>query len=260
MNRMSWTLSSRGTTLVVLLALAFAAAGTAGALSVSDQTAFNESRVGESVETTVVIEDPFTEQPDQWTLNAETELRNVSWVVTTLDQGEQVNQGTYGGQSFSQNLNVDNGGDEVRIEITGDTPPVENYTYDPVERYTLWRLEAVSGDSTTTLNESQVHHYTNESKEARNAIDSAVETINETGGNSEARSTLNNSISAYDNNNFGNAVDLANEAENQAEQAEQSAQRTQLLIYGAIAVVVVVLVGGGIYYWQSQKDDYGKLQ
>lgn len=262
MTRMSWIRSSKGTTLVVLLALALAAVGTAGAITVDDQSTFNESRVGESVSTTIVIEDPFEGDAvsETWTLNASTELRNVRWTVTVLEQGNQINETVYGDQRFQQELSLDNGGDEIRIELTGDTPPVNNYTYRPVETYVLWDLNAISGNSETGLGAREVHHYTNDSKDARLAIDNATRAIDEAGGNPDARDTLNNSVSAYENGNFGNAVDLAEEAQSQAQQAEQSQQQTQLLLYAAVAVVVLLLVGGGVYYWQSQKDDYGKLQ
>lgn len=262
MRKMSWTPSFRVATLVALFALAFglAAVAPAAGLSVSDETEFNESRVGETVETTVVVEDPFQNQPDQWTLRASTELENVSWVVTVSQQGNQVSQETYGGQSFEQDLNFDSGGDEVRIEVTGEVPAVDNYTYEPRETYALWELEAITGDSESALNESAVHHYTNDSRDARQAIDEATVAINESGNPQEARTTLNSSISAYNNGNFGNAVDLAERAQDEAEQAQQSQQRTQMLIYAAIAVVVLLLVGGGVYYWRQQQDEYGKLQ
>ena len=260
MRKMSWTPSSRTATLVVLVALALAAVAPAAALSISDETEFNESRVGETVETTVVIEDPFEDQADQWTLVASTELENVSWVVTILQQGNQVDQSTYGGQSFEQDLALENGGDEVRIDVTGDVPPVDNYTYEPLETYTLWEFDAVTGDSESDLNASEIHHYTNDSRDARASIDEAARVINESGNPQEARDTLNNSISAYNNGNFENANDLAGQAQDEAEQTEQTQQRNQTLIYAVVAVLVLVLVGGGIYYWQSQQDDYGKLQ
>lgn len=257
---MSWIRSSKSTTLVVLLALSLTAVGTAGAISVSDESGLEESQVGETVEATVVIEDPFQEQPDAWTLRASTELENVSWVVTVLQQGNRVSQEQYGDQTFEQELDLENGGDEVRIELTGDTPAVENYTYEPRETYTLWDLTSIEGNSESDLNASEVHHYTNESREARNAIDEAAVAINESGGNQEARNLYNRSISAYNSGNFPNAKDLAGDAQNQAEQAQQSQEQTQMILYGVGAILVLALVGGGIYYWRSQQSEPSKLQ
>jgi len=259
MIKMSWIRSSKGATLVALLALLLAVAGPAGALTVTDETDFQESRVGETVSTTVVIDDPFTEN-EQWTLRGVTELENVSWTVSVLDQGNQLNQTVYGEQTFEQELALDNGGDQIELELTGTTPAVENYTYDPPQSYVLWELVSITGSSESTLNATSVHHYTNDSDDARNDIDDAVAAINESGGNAEAQDTLNSSISSYDNGNFQNARDLASDAQNQAESAQQSQQQTQTLIYAAVAVVVLALVGGGIYYWRSNQGPESKLQ
>ena len=260
MTKMSWIRSSKGATIVALLALLLAAAGPAGALTVTEDTDFTDSRVGTTVSTTVVIEDPFTDQPDEWTLRGSTELDNVSWVVTVLDQNNQVNQNQYSEQTFEQTLNLDNGGDEIEISLTGDTPAIQNYTYDPPQRYTLWELVAITGNSESTLNSTEIHHYTNDSREARNAIDNATMAINESGGNPEARDTLNSSVSSYDNGNFGNAIDLANDAQSQAEEVEQSQQQTQTLLYAGAAVLVLALIGGGVYYWRANQGPDTKLQ
>jgi len=259
MIKMSWIRSSKGATLVALLALLLAVAGPAGALTLTDETDFQESRVGETVSTTVVIEDPFTDQPDEWTLRGTTELTNVSWVVTVRQQGNQVNQSQYSDQTFEEPLALDNNGDEVRIELTGDTPAVENYTYDPPQSYVLWDLVAVTGNSESTLNTTSVHHYTNESDGARNAIDEAATAVN--GSDSqEAQDQLDRAIEAYNGGQFGLANNTAQDAKNQAESAEQSQQQTQTLIYVAVALVVLALVGGGIYYWRSNQGPDTKLQ
>ena len=259
MMRMSWIRSSKGATLVALFALLLAAAGPAGALTISDQTDFEDSRVGETVSTTVVIEDPFTDQPDEWTLRGSTELENVSWTVTVLQQGNQINETVYGDQTFEQTLSLDNGGDEVRIDLVGDTPAVENHTYDPRETYVLWDLVSVTGSSESTLNTSTVHHYTNDSREARNAIDNATMAVNGS-GNQDARDQLNRSTEAYDGGQFDLAIDTAQDARDTAEQAEQSQQQTRTLIYAAIARVVLAMLGGGVYYWRANQDEPTKLQ
>ncbi|MFB6087803.1 MAG: hypothetical protein ABEJ85_04720 [Haloarculaceae archaeon] len=257
---MSWIRSSKGIALVVLFTVSLAAVGGAVAMSVTADGVPQESRVGESVNATITIEDPFVNQPDQWTLQGSTELRNVSWQVTILQQGETVADKTYGKQQFSQQLDAKNGGDTIRIHIQGDTPPIENFTFRPNETYTLFDLDKKVGNNVEDINASSVHHYTNKSKSARNAILEAKRTINETNAGQDARNLLNSSISSYNSGNFPNAKKLANEAQKKARQAEQSAQQTQMLLYGAIGIVVVALVAGGIYYWRSQQDEYGKLQ
>ena len=256
---MSWIRSSKSAALVVLLALSLAV-GTAGAISVSPGEVPNETQVGETVTTTVTIEDPFVDMPDQWTLQGSTELRNVSWTVTVRQQGEQVSQETFGDQSFEHPLNASNNGDTVVVELTGDTPAIENYTYEPAETYTLYDFESIQGSSTSGLNTTSVHHYTNASKSARLAIDNATEAVNASGGGSEAQNDLDQAISAYDSGNFDNAESNAADAQDQAEQAEQSAQRTQTILMVVGALVVLAIIGGGIYYWRSNQNEPTKLQ
>ena len=256
---MSWIRSSKSAALVVLLALSLAV-GTAGAISVSPGEAPNETQVGETVTTTVTIEDPFVDMPDQWTLQGSTELENVGWTVTVLQQGEQVSQESYGNQTFEQALDAANNGDTIEVELTGETPAVSNYTYEPRETYTLYDFDTVQGSSTSDLNATSVHHYTNASKSARMAIDEASEAINASGGGSEAQNDLDQAISAYNSGNFDNAESNAADAQSQAEQAEQSAQRTQTILMAVGALVVLGLIGGGIYYWRSNQNEPTKLQ
>jgi hypothetical protein len=256
---MSWIRSSKSAALVVLLALSLAV-GTAGAISVQPGEAPEETRVGETVSTTVTVEDPFVDMPDEWTLEGSTELENVSWTVTVRQQGEQVSQETYGDQNFSHPLNASNNGDTVVVELTGDTPAVGNYTYEPRETYTLYDFDSVQGSSTSDMNATAVHHYTNASKDARLAIDNATEAVNASGGGSEAQNDLDQAVSAYNSGNFQNAESNAADAQDQAEQAEQSAQRTQTILMAVGALVVLAIVGGGIYYWRSNQNEPTKLQ
>ncbi|WP_082223224.1 hypothetical protein [Halosimplex carlsbadense] len=254
---MSWIRSSKSAALVALLALSLVAVGTAGAISVSPGEVPNESQVGETVTTTVTVEDPFVDMPDEWTLQGSTELTNVSWTVTVRQQGEQVSQETFGEQSFDHPLNASNNGDTVIVEITGDTPAVDNYTYEPAETYTLYDFDTVQGSSTNDLNATAVHHYTNASKNARLAIDEAAAAVNESG---TGQNDLDQAISAYENGNFENAESNAQDAVEAAEQAQQSSQRNQTILMGVGALVVLAIIGGGIYYWRSNQDEPTKLQ
>jgi len=261
---MSWIRSSKGTALVVLLVLSLAAAGTAAGLSVTEQSVPDEAEAGQQIEASVVIEDPFVDTTNEWTLEGNTELvdDSATWTVTINDQGEEIDETVYEGQNFSQLLNSANGGDEVVIEVSGEAPSPEGaYSYDPPQSFTIYDLNRVTGNSQTDIpNATQtVHHYTNDSRTARQAIDAAAEAVNES-GSSGARSTLNNSISSFDNGNFGNAEDIAQDAQSEAESAEQSQETQQTILYAAVAVVILLLVGGSVYYWRSQQDDYGKLQ
>jgi F0F1-type ATP synthase membrane subunit c/vacuolar-type H+-ATPase subunit K len=259
MTKMSWTHSSKGTTLLVLLAVALAAVGTATAISVDAETVPDESEVGTDVSAELVIADPFTDA-DEWTLHGETALEDVSWTVIVLDQGDEVSQQTYGEQSFNQTLTRSGGGDEVVIELAGTAPEVENYTYDPAQTYTVASLVKIQGSNSEELDSWEAHYYTEESREARQALDAADAAIESVGGNQEAEQLYRNAVSAYEGENFGNAVDLANQAESRASQAQQSQQTTQYVLIGVGVLVVLALVGGGIYYWKSQQGPSQKLR
>ena len=234
-----------------------AAAGTASALSVSAEGVPEESATGDEVSVTYTIDEPFTDVPDEWTLAGSTGLENVSWTVTVLRAGNQVSEETYGSQSFTQPLDIDNDGDEIRVELTGTTPAVENYSYQPEEQYTVATLTRVSGSNENEFRNDSAHHYDNESREARTAIEDAQAAIDAAGGNDNAEGLVDSAISSYENGNFENAIDLANQAESAAEKDQQ----TRTLLLGGGVVLLVLLLGGGGFYLYSQRDDddYSRL-
>lgn len=247
---------------VVLLTVVLLAAGTAAAFSVDSSGVPSQSRVGSEVTVNYTINDPFTGEgiPTQYTLHGETELENVQWTVTVLRAGTPVGQpDTFTSQSFNRTLNLNNNGDEVRVRLTGEVPAVENYTYAPEETYRVARLERVTGGNVEEVVNDTAHHYTSESRAAREAIENASAAIDAAGGNQEAADLLGNARSAYNASNFGNAQDIAGRARETAESAQQSQQllQTALLVVGAL--VVLGLIAGGYYYWRSQQDEYSKL-
>jgi len=259
---MNLTRCSKTAAALLCVALLLAASGTAAALSISSDGVPGQTQVGEEVSVTYTIDDPFTDTANQWTLQADTQLENVRWTVTVLRAGTPVQDGetTYGQQSFEQTLNVDNNGDEVQIELVGDAPAVENYTYEPRQTFIVAGLDQRTGNNTEELVNDTAHHYTSDSQAARQAIDDAQSAIDTAGGHQEAQSTLDDAIAFYNSGNFEQAQDTANRAQNTAQSAQQSAQTTQTILYAVGGLVVLLLIGGGIYYWQSQQgDDYSKL-
>lgn len=252
--------SSNRVLAITFVVVLLGAAGTAAALSVTASNVPEETPVGSETNASITIEDPFTDTPNEWTLEGETQLENVSWTVTVLDQGQQLSQETYGQQSFSQELAREGGGDQIEIEIAGDVPAVEEHSYDPPENYTLAELRSVQGNNTQELTTYSVHHYTNESQSARQEIDAASAAIEDAGGTEDANRSLEQAISAYDNGNFENAISNAKDAQSAAEQAEQSQEQTQMLLYAGVGVVVLLVVIGGVWYWRNQQDDYDKLR
>ncbi len=259
MTRMNLTRCSR--LAVALLCVVLLATGVASAFSVSADGVPSSAAVGEEVSVTYTVDDPFTDAPSEWTLNATTELENVGWTVTVLRAGNPIDDGetTYGDQSFERDLSVDNNGDQVRIELTGEVPEVENFTYEPREEFVVASLERVTGNNAEEFRNDTAHHYTEDSRAARQSIEDAESAIDAAGGHDEAGNLRDNAVSAYEVGNFGNAQDLAEEAESKAQSAQQSQQTMQLALMAVGALLVIALVAGGIYYWRSQGDEYSKL-
>jgi hypothetical protein len=245
--------------------LVVSAAGPAAAMSASASGAPDEKQVGEDVESTFTITKPFSEY-DAWTLNGETELNDVTWTVQLFDQGgSKIDQTSYDGQSFNHSLEKSDAF-QMKVVVKGTVPEVENYSYDPAQELVLAELnQHRDGGSSADIDAWTFRPYTAESQEARDAIDSAREAIDsaESSGASVsgAEDTLDNAVSAFDAENFGNAVDLAEEAETKAESSQQSSQQTQMLLYGAAGLLaLVVVVGGALWYRSNQQDDYDKLR
>ncbi|WP_137284732.1 hypothetical protein [Halorussus salinisoli] len=253
--------------LALLLAttLVVSAVGPAAAMSASASGAPDEKKVGEEVESTFTITKPFSEY-DTWTLNGGTQLTDVTWTVQLYDQGgSKIDQKSYDGQSFNHSLEKSDAF-EVKIVVKGTVPEVENFTYDPAQELVLAELNQVrDGGSSDSIDTWTFRPYTEDSAEARDAIDAARESIDSADSSgadvSEAEGTLENAVSAFDAENFGNAVDLANEAQTKAEDSEQSSQQTQMLLYGGAGLLaLVVVVGGALWYRSNQQDDYDKLR
>lgn len=257
---MSWIRSSERTVALALLGLVLlGAVGTAAALTVSASDVPEEAEVGSEVESRFTVDDAFTEN-SQYTLRLETELRNVSWRVEEYDQGDRVEQWTGGGQTFEQEISSDPTGDEIRIQVRGDVPSIDSYNYSAPENFTVVAIRTQTGDNVQTLETYEVHHFTEDSQNARDEIDSAEEAIEAAGGNPDAREDLRSAISFYNSGQFEEAVREANNAESKANQAQQSQQTNQMLLFGGLGVVLLAVVVGGVWYWRNQQDDYDKLR
>lgn len=285
MEPMTSSPSSKVTTLALLLVLSLAAVAPAAAINVASQDVPSEAEVGTTVEATFALDTLYQEPNFQsWALQGQTELENVTWVVAyQAPDGSTFANRQYSGQSFSQQgIDADSGSEPfqspvtaIEVTVRGEVPAVEQYTYDEREQFVVAELSQRGGasGSTNTVDTWGTHHYTTGteaepgSQQAREAIESAesaiVEAENAGADTSGANETVDSAISAYENENFANAVNLANDAEEQADQARQdaesSAQTTQLLMYGGLAVLVLALVGGGYWYYQQQQSDYDKL-
>lgn len=255
---MNWSHCSRA--LLVSFVLLTAAVVPATAVSTDKQGVPGEAEVGSEVTATYTFTELYSEY-ESWTLHGETNLTGVTWTVRKLDQaGNQVDQNSYDGQEVDSAVDISEDTARVVVRVSGTVPAVENFSYDPAEEFTLARFELHrQGGTSQDLAGDDVHHYTEDSKEARDEIDEARTAV-EDGGNQQAERDLQNAISAYDDGSFDLAVELANDAEEQANRARSNRDRTQLLLFGGIGVVSLLLVVGGVFYYRSRRETYDKLR
>ncbi|WP_144904122.1 hypothetical protein [Halobellus captivus] len=260
MTKTSWSRFSR-LALACLFVLSVATVP-AAAVSVGDSTVTSDEEVGTEVTATATLTELYQNPSlETWSIAGSTELTDVTWTVEYYDQtGSKVDQESFDGQSFSgAQVNADDGTSEVVLTITGTVPEVSDYTYDPAQSFTVLALEQTrEGGSTNEIQTWTATHYTEESRESRNAIEEAASVVGEV-NDEEADRRLQNAIEAYDGEEFNLATDLAGQAQERAEQTQQSNQRMQFILYGVGALVVIGLLVGGFLYWRSQQSGYDKL-
>jgi hypothetical protein len=260
MTKTSWSRFSK-LALACLFVLSVATVP-AAAVSVGDSTVTSDAEVGTEVTATVTLTELYQNPSlEEWTLAGNTELTDVTWTVVYYDQtGSKVSQESYDGQSFSgASVVADDGTSEVEIRITGTVPSVDDYTYDPAQSFTVLALEQTrEGGSTNEIDTWSATHYTEESREARTAIDDAAAAVEQV-DDEEAERRLQNAKEAYNGEEFSLATDLAGQAQEQAEQTQQSNQRFRLALYGVGGLVVIGLLVGGFLYWRSQQNKPDKL-
>jgi hypothetical protein len=247
--------------------LVASAALPAGALSVASEDVPGEAQVGTQIDASVTLNELYQNpQAESWQLSGETELTDVTWTVVYYDQtGAQTGISEYTGQSLS-GVPVDSADDvsEVEVRITGTVPEVSNYSYDPEQQFLLMELtRGQEGGASSTIDAWQTHHYTETSRSARQAIDEAATAIDEAQSSgadtSEAETDFGNAVEAYNDGSFDVATNLAQGATESANQAQQSSQTQQTMIYAGIGVVVLLVLGGVVYWWQSREEHEDRL-
>lgn len=257
--------SSRCSELAVAVVVLLAVAATpAAAVSVSGDTP-SSVEVDSSEELTYEVTDLYTDY-DQWVLEGETELTDVSWTVTLYDQtGAEIDQETYNGQSFEQPVDSSEDVNRVEVRLEGTVPAVESYSYDPPQSMTVASFtQSQEGGSSSELESyDDVRPYTEERQEARTAIEdaeSAVENARSAGASvGDAERDVEDAIEFYNGGQFEQAISNAEEAEETSNSASSSAQRTELLLMVGAGLVVLLVLAGGVYWYLQQRDTYDKL-
>ncbi|WP_101294332.1 hypothetical protein [Halegenticoccus soli] len=263
MTKTNWSRCS--SLLLAGLLLVSALATPAAAVSVDERSVPEEGKVGEKVSATVTLSELYR-NPDleAWELAGETNLTDVTWTLTYYDQtGSKTGQQSIDGANFTgASISADTDVSEVRVKVTGTVPEVANYSYEPEQSFLLMRLtQTRDGGSSNEIGAWRAHHYTDDSRSARAAIDAARAAIEAADADtSEAESALRNAIDAYESgNNFDHASNLASEAESAANEAKQSSETRRLLVYGAGGLFGLAALVGGAFWWRSRRDGYDKL-
>ena len=262
---MNWIHSSRAVVLGVLLAVALLTAGTVGAVQIAGfDEAPDSAEVGEEVTVEVELTDLYGDNvpDDEWTLTGESGLDGADWTVLVRDAGgDEVERVDPVNESFEVGIDRDANHVTVDISVTGEIPEIDEFDYEDPEVEEILAMElaqlTADGDRATLADGTHyIHAYTEESREARTAIDDAREAAEDADSDS-ARDDVDDAITFYNNAEFESAANTANSAQ---ESVESSQQTRQLLIFGGAAVVVVGLLVGVIYYWRESQKPTSKLQ
>ena len=241
--------------LVAVLLLGALFTGSAAAVQSNPTDLPEESEIGTEFEATFELTELFDEF-NEWTLSAQTELDNSTWTIRQYNQaGDELSRVDTDGQSVSQTIDLDEGTATVEVRVTGTTPEVDEWSYDPPDSFVAANFtQERDGGTADEIASHESHPYTTESKEAREAIDRAQGDVGDSG---DARSSLDSAISAYEGGNFENAISLA-------ERAEDEASQSQLIRNGMIGVGVVIVlllvIGGGYRVYKSRQKGPTRLK
>ncbi len=277
---------------VALVVLGVVAAGTVAAVSVAEEDVPERAEVGETVTATITLNQLY-ESPRyaEWSVAGETRLQNVTWRVTFFDvAGNEIRRVEVDGQFLNQsavenpaelrvNENSDTPAAEVRVQVTGDVPEIEDYTYPELgqsgepESFTIVTLtqdRGAGGTSNTIQNPDggegwQTVHFTPESQSARDALDSARETIQQAQEEgldvSEATNNFEQAREAYQEESFELAEELAGDAETIAQdELDGQGGGLPITIIAGAAVVLLVVAAAAVYVYRQRQGPDTKLR
>jgi hypothetical protein len=263
MTTTSWNHSSKLGVAIAVCLLLVAAVVPAAAVSTVETDAPDSAAVGDEVSLTITLTELYQDPSlEEWEMTGTTALENPTWTVVYYDQtGSKVDQESFGGQTFDgASVAAADDVSEVEVQLTGEVPAVESYSYDPHQTFTAARIEQVPpGGGANELVTAETEHFTSESQTAREAMASAESAIEAAGNPSDAASKFEQAVQAYESGEFTLATSLAEEAQTSAEQTQNTQDRNQLLLLGGGGLLVVALAVGGFVYWRSQQETTDRL-
>lgn len=256
---MSWIRSSEGAILGALLVITLVAVGTAAAYSISGN-APQEAEVGSTITVNATIENPFGSEdgPEAWTVVGETGLNDANWRIETENIGAENGLKVGSGSQISKRVSAANGTNTIVVSVTGTVPEANQYSFENQANVTALTVKQEISGSIQQSDSWTVKKFTTESKNARQAINAAIDAGARNAGE-EAQNALSNAIAFYNSGNFEKAIESANKAERLAKQ-QSGGGPSMLLIGGAVVLLLIVVVGGVAYVYQSNKSAGHKLQ
>lgn len=242
---------------LVVAAVVLGSLGTAAAVSFSGDVQ-QEVQVGDQERIEVTVEDIFEQQPDQWTLRAESNLEEADVTIEAdAADGTIVREGE-GAATLALDRSSDRGITQIDIQVTGQVPEINNYDYDNLSLENVTGLAVLDADEVAEpqLESWELHRFTEESQDARAAIDEADAAVaNATSDSASER--LDEAKTFYESGEFDSAIEAANDAR---DTAESEGETQELLLTIAAVVLVVVLVGAGVYIWRARQTPADKLR
>jgi hypothetical protein len=232
--------------LLVLAVFSTPAMGLSATVSESVDTAAVDEQVSAEYEFTALYRSP---DYDSWVITGETELDEVTWTVTYYDQTDsKIDQERYTGQSFTgATVDVEDGTSRVTVNVRGDVPPIDAYTYEPMQSFVVMELgQTEVGGAVEPIDTMTATHYTSTSLAAREELETAAAAIASTDA-PEAERTFSNAVTAYEREEFDLATNLARDATDMAREQAGTDRRNQLILYGVSGLILLAIVGGGIY-------------
>lgn len=249
---MSWIRCSKIVVAAVLIAVALSAVGVVAAVTFDDSGVPEAVEVGEDVTVNVTTDDPFDGKESTWTIEGTSDLddADVTIIAETVGGDTMTGDGEDGLE-----ISADDGVNHVTVEVSGTVPDIEEYDYENPDTENIMLLEVGDADG-PVIDTWHVHRYTQDSQEARQAIDDARDVVDDA-NDDDASDRLDEAIVHYNNAEFDRATSAAQDAE---DEAESGGELVEILMILAGVLLILGIAGGGFYYWRQQQQNTTKLQ